>query len=83
MANERLIVWQWYWINGRLTSSDYLAKAYTALYRLVGQGDDSAVVIVYVSKDASDNPHAMLQDFVEAASPAIGQVLQKARETHD
>ena len=83
MANERLIVWQWYWINGRLTSSDYLAKAYTALYRLVGQGDDSAVVIVYVSNDASDNPHAMLQDFVEAASPAIEQVLQKARETHD
>lgn len=83
LANERLIVWQWYWINGRLTSSDYLAKAYTALYRLMGQGDDSAVVIAYVSKDASDDPDAILQEFVASAGPSIERVLLNAREAHD
>ncbi|MFT3960023.1 exosortase A [Propionivibrio sp.] len=80
--NERLVVWRWYWVNGRLTSSDYLAKAYTALFRLLGQGDDSAVVIAYVAKDAADDPHAVLQEFIEAAAPAIEQVLRKARDAH-
>ena len=48
---SELIVWQWYWINGHLTASDPVAKAYTALNRLFGQGDDSAVVIVYAVKE--------------------------------
>jgi exosortase A len=51
---SRLIVWRWYWINGRLTRSDHLAKAYTALYKLFGQGDDSAVVIAYAPRDTKE-----------------------------
>lgn len=82
-STDRLLVWQWYWINGRLTSSDYLAKAYTALYRLFGQGDDSAVVIVYASKGPSDNPDAALQSFLGAAGPAIERALQGALNGHD
>ena len=38
---DRLVVWQYYWINGTLTSSDILAKAYTALYSLLGRGTNS------------------------------------------
>ncbi|MDR1662283.1 MAG: exosortase A [Azoarcus sp.] len=76
-AGERLLVWQWYWINGRRTSSDPLAKVYTALSRLVGKGDDSAVAIVYTT---GENADAVLRDFVAAASPAIEEVLQRARD---
>lgn len=79
---DRLIVWQWYWVNGRLTASDYLAKAYTALNRLFGQGDDSAVIIVYADKAADDSAERLLQDFVDAHLPAIEKLLQSVRDGH-
>ena len=83
--SSRLMVWQWYWINGRLTSSDYLAKAYTAFYRLFGQGDDSAAIVVYTAMRDNDigAAEALLQEFVEAQGVAIGRALQKTRDSHD
>ena len=75
-----LIVWQWYWINGRLTASDPVAKAYTALNRLAGQGDDSAVVIVYAVKEGGAATESQLQRFVEAHAPAIEKTLQQVRD---
>ena len=45
--NARLLAWQWYWIDGRLTASDHLAKVYLVAARLLGRGDDSAVIVVY------------------------------------
>lgn len=75
----RLIVWRWYWINGRLTRSDHLAKAYTALYKLLGQGDDSAVVVVYAPKDSAGGADALLGRFVSAALPSIEAALQQTR----
>ncbi len=75
----RLLVWQIYWINGTLTTSDYLAKVYSAFYRLTGQGDDSAVIVVYTPKDGADNPEALLESFMSTNYPAINEVLQKTR----
>ena len=75
----RLVVWRWYWINGRLTRSDHLAKAYTALYKLLGQGDDSAVVVVYTPKDSAGGADALLGRFVSAALPSIEAALQQTR----
>ena len=77
--SNRLMVWQWYWINGRLTSSDHLAKAYTALYRLLGQGDDSAVIIVYADKDSAEGAEALLERFANKAMPAIEKALATTR----
>ena len=72
----RLIVWQWYWINGKLTTSDIATKLYTALSRLLGQGDDSAVVILYAPyKDAAET----LPAFTRQASDSINQLLTKTR----
>lgn len=61
-ASVGLVVWQWYWVNGRWTSSDVLAKAYTALSQLTGKGDDSAVIIVLRRriKQARRLPHSMI-----------------------
>ena len=73
----RMVVWQWYWVNGHLTSSDHVAKAYTALSRLTGQGDDSAVIFVYVPKEQGD---AVLEAFVKAAEPAIANALSRTRD---
>jgi exosortase A len=80
-GEPRLVTWQWYWINGRWTSSDHLAKAYTALARLMGQGDDSAVVILYAPKDQPGGAEAALEAFARDAGTTIAQALQTARDT--
>ena len=71
-----LTVWQWYWINGKLTTSDFEAKLYTALSRLSGQGDDSAVIMLYAP---SEHAAETLPAFAEQASQAINQLLANTR----
>lgn len=74
---SRFDVWQWYWINGHLTTSDFKAKLLTALSRLRGRGDDSAVVILY---SPVEGEAASLAAFSEAAAPKIHQMLAATRE---
>jgi len=56
--------WQLYWVGGRFTSSDALAKAYVAVDRLLGRGDDSAELIVYVSGTTPALADRALESFV-------------------
>jgi len=63
---ERLVVWKWYWINGSLTGSDALAKAYTAFYSLIGRGDDSAVIVVSSPKGDKGQGEQALEAFMLA-----------------
>jgi exosortase A len=78
-GNERLLAWYWYWIDGKLTSREALAKAYTAFSRLTGRGDDSAVVIVYTPDDRTSDAAATLDRFVRDAGPALGKMLEDTR----
>jgi EpsI family protein len=77
--DERLVAWYWYWIDGRLTASDAWAKGYTALARLMGRGDDAAVVIVYARKERPEEAEAALSAFVRDAGPAIEAMLAQTR----
>ena len=74
---SRFVVWQWYWINGHLTTSDFTAKLLTALSRLRGQGDDTAVVMLYTP---SESAQESLAAFAQAAGPQIQQLLAATRE---
>jgi exosortase A len=78
---ERLVVWQIYWISGTFTASDYLAKAYSAWFRLTGRGDDSAVIVVYAAKDQIDGSEALLQSFLSDNLPAIEALLAQTRQS--
>jgi exosortase A len=78
-SEGRLVVGQIYWINGTLTSSDYLAKVYSALYRLTGQGNDSAVIIVYAAKDQAAGGELLMESFLSSNYPAIDELLLKAQ----
>ena len=78
--SARLTAWQVYWVNGTLTSSDMLAKAYGAFYRLLGRGDDSAVIILYTPKGQGDEGHTRLQAFVQANAAAILALLEQTRQ---
>ena len=77
---NRLVVRQIYWINGTLTANDYLAKVYSAFYRLMGRGDESAVIIVYTSKDNVGGAEAVLDSFLSNNYVDINQLLLKNRQ---
>lgn len=71
--------WQWYWINGSVTSSDVFAKARTAWLRLTGRSDDSAAIIVYVYDQDPHQAQATLQTLTRDAWPSIEAMLVRAR----
>ena len=77
---QRLQVWQWYWINGRLTADDHWAKAYTVLSRLQGRHDDSAAIIVYTPKDQPGGAESALESFIRATAPRIESALRETSE---
>jgi EpsI family protein len=75
---QTLTAFQWYWIDGVVTSSSAVAKALTAWSRLRGRRDDSAVIIVYV-EDSDPKPAATkLQAWTKDAWPAISDTLRRA-----
>ena len=76
---KRLKAWQWYWISGHLTASDVLAKVYSTLARLVGEGDDSAVVILYADEDQPGGAEEAMRQFVADAGKAIESSLVDAK----
>ena len=63
VGGQHLVARQIYWVAGRWTGSDELAKFYAALSRLTGQGDDSAVLVLYA--DAAQGGEALLGRFAE------------------
>jgi EpsI family protein len=80
--SKRLLVWRWYWVDGRYIVNPYWAKLLQAKSMLLGRGDDGAVVIVYAAYD--DRPQAAeqaLKAFVGAMLPAITRSLEYARGT--
>lgn len=81
-GDERLLAWRWYWVNGRLTTSDYLAKAWNALDKLTGRGDDSAVIVVTttMAERGDAKARATLESFVAAMEP---QVAARLAAIHD
>lgn len=75
---ERYVIWQWYWINGRLTSSEIEAKWLTAMAMLSGKGDDSAVVVVYTPKaDAEATLAEFTHDLGEQIPFALAETQRK------
>ena len=46
-GRERLAVWQWYWVDGHVTTSEYVAKMYEVLAVLQGHGDPVAWVVIF------------------------------------
>lgn len=81
-SDPRLVVWQLYWVNGRVTASDAMAKIHGAWGRLMGQGDDGAVIVLYTPKQTPPgvgDASAVLQAFVDAHADTIIAVLQQTR----
>lgn len=77
--DTRMRVWHLYWIDGRWTVSATQVKVRQAIGRLLGRGDDGAVVMLAV-EDGHD-ADAILEKFARAALPGIGRALAVTRDT--
>ena len=76
----RLEVFRLYWVDGRVTSSEYVAKARLAWSKLAGRGDDAALVVMYTPMRASgDDVRMTLRAFASAMSPSIERALATSR----
>jgi exosortase A len=76
---QRLAVWQWYWADGAVTSSDVAAKLYQALSVLRGHGDPVAWVVVYTPTDTGEpQVRAALQAFTADMRAPIDALLRQA-----
>jgi EpsI family protein len=80
-GGQELLVWQWYWINGRVTANEYWARAHTLVSRLQYGGDDSAAVVIYARKDRDGDAERTLEAFVNNAGPALEALLLQTRNT--
>ena len=75
-----LAVRQIYWVNGRFEASDVRAKAWGAWCRLLGRGDDGAVVILYAAEKRAGEADAALDQVLREHLAAIDLQLRKARD---
>lgn len=79
-GGEALLVWYWYWIDGRITASDVVAKGYIAASRLLGHGDDGAAIVVYTRKGQLGASESALVEFVRDVTPSLTRELRRTRD---
>ncbi|RJG07047.1 exosortase A [Noviherbaspirillum cavernae] len=71
-----LLVWYWYWIDGRFTTNDYLGKLLQAKEKFLMRGDDGAAMMVFAPyADNPDEARAALRDFLGANLNALEVAL--------
>jgi exosortase A len=77
---SRLHVWRVYWVNGRWIDGDIAARLYGGLMRMLGRGDESAVMVIYARQGEGHEPDRLLQGFLDANLPSIEAALVAARD---
>jgi exosortase A len=75
----RILVWDWYWIDGERTTNAYYGKWLQARAKLLRQGDDAAAVFIYAPFDAApEAARTVLADFLKAHVGSIDKLLASA-----
>jgi len=74
---QDLLVWYWFWVNGRTTTNHYLAKLWDAKAKLLGEkGDAAAIVISTPLTEEIGGAEGVLKTFMTAMEPAIETSLE-------
>ena len=77
--SSQLLVWRWYWVDGRYVVSPYWAKLLQAKAILLGRGDDAAAVMIYtVTENGQPAARESLGAFLRGVLPGITTSLQNA-----
>ncbi|WP_018873797.1 exosortase A [Thioalkalivibrio sp. ALJ16] len=75
---QQLLVWRWYWVDGRLTTLPHEVKAREALNRLLGGRDDAALVVLYAPlASGPDAAEAALRAYAADALPELLEQLDR------
>ena len=78
---NRIVAWQWYWIDGAVTANDMSAKRLQLRARLNGSNDASAWVAIYTGGEASpQDASKTLNDFMQEMSGALEQALRRSTQ---
>lgn len=73
---NRLVAYSLYWVDGTLTSNDYVAKTRLAWSRLAGGTGDAALVVFFAPDQEGRDP---AREALEALSPAVLDMLEATR----
>jgi exosortase A len=66
VARKTLLVNQFYWVGGAITANDIEASLRMALRRLLGRGDDGAVIFFSAQVPSGGNAQTVLSEFAAA-----------------
>jgi exosortase A len=77
---NRLLVWQWFWVNHNMTSSNYVGKLLQAKEKLQGGSGDGAAVMLFSPYDEDPAPaRAAMRAFLDANLAPLDQALASAK----
>jgi exosortase A len=77
--SQRLLIWDWMYLDGRHTTDRYLAKLLLAKNRLLGEPDDGVAIIVAAPYEERREPaERTLREFVTEMLPAIESSIRAA-----
>ena len=80
-ADGKLMVYQWFWVDGETTASGVMAMLYQARALLRGRVDAVAWVVVYLRWDDGDpSRDALIGDFAAAIAPGLDASLARAAD---
>jgi exosortase A len=75
--SARLLVWDWYWIDGSQTADNYYGKWLQAQSKLLGRNGDGAAVFIYAPfEENPDSARAALADYARANGASIAKSLE-------
>ncbi len=75
-----LVVWRFYWIDGRFIAGDVAAKIAGVLARLQGRGDEGAAIVLYADGETVAASNTALEAFVQANLGSLNALLQRTRD---
>lgn len=80
VEGRRLLVWQWYWINGGMTSSNYVGKLLQVKEKLKGGSGDGAALMVFSPYDEDPAAaRAAMRAFLDSNLKPLDQALARNR----
>jgi len=68
---KRLRIWHFYWMDGRIETSDTRAKLSLALDRLLARSDTSAWVAIFAEAESDAEGDRLLSDFAREMGPSL------------
>ncbi len=76
-----ILVWQWYWVDGKYMANSYQGKFWQAKQKLLMQGDDGAVLIFYAPYEENpEKARTAMRAFLSTNLPGLESKLALSKK---